>query len=212
MGIVRFALRFPHTYYVVATLILFLGAVASWKMPTDIFPEINIPVVTVIWQYTGLSTPEIDQRVSTYSQYAISTSVKRHQEHRSAIVGRDLGTEAFLPAGRQSRPRHSADRVCNQLRPRGDAAGNPGPDSGAIQRVQCPGASDKLEFRYAQRAAALRLRHLSDPPATGRPRSLKITRQGADPARRSECRQYSESDASLRHRKDRRQAICGSDQ
>src|ERR1700733_14668922 len=75
MGIVRFALRFPHTYYVVATLILFLGVVASWKMPTDIFPEINIPVVTVIWQYTGLSTPEIDQRVSTYSQYAISTSV-----------------------------------------------------------------------------------------------------------------------------------------
>src|SRR5580692_9917720 len=75
MGIVRFALRFPHTYYVVAALIMFLGAVASWKMPTDIFPEINIPVVTVIWQYTGLNTPEIDQRVSTYSQYAISTSV-----------------------------------------------------------------------------------------------------------------------------------------
>src|SRR6202166_4281989 len=75
MGIVRFALRFPHTYYVVATLILFLGVVASWKMPTDIFPEINIPVVTVIWQYTGLSTPEIDQRISTYSQYSISTSV-----------------------------------------------------------------------------------------------------------------------------------------
>ena len=66
MGIVRFALRFPHTYYVVATLILFLGAVASWEMPTDIFPEINIPVVTVIWSYTGLSTPEMDQRVATY--------------------------------------------------------------------------------------------------------------------------------------------------
>src|ERR1700690_1022008 len=75
MGIVRFALRFPHTYYVVATLILFLGAVASWKMPTDIFPEIRIPVVTVIWSYTGLSTPEMEQRVTTYSQYAISTSV-----------------------------------------------------------------------------------------------------------------------------------------
>ena len=54
MGIVRFALRFPHTFYVVATLILFLGAVACIKTPTDIFPEINIPVVTVIWSYTGL--------------------------------------------------------------------------------------------------------------------------------------------------------------
>src|SRR6201992_753745 len=75
MGIVRFALRFPHTFYVVAALILFLGVVASRSMPTDIFPEINIPVVTVIWQYTGLSTPEMEQRVTTYSQYAISTSV-----------------------------------------------------------------------------------------------------------------------------------------
>ncbi|MFH0300806.1 efflux RND transporter permease subunit [Bradyrhizobium sp. 31Argb] len=75
MGIVRFALRFPHTFYVVAALILFLGAVVSYKMPTDIFPEINIPVVTVIWSYTGLSTPEMEQRVTTYSQYSISSNV-----------------------------------------------------------------------------------------------------------------------------------------
>src|ERR1700760_4056375 len=75
MGIVRFALRFPHTFYVVAALILFLGAVASYKMPTDIFPQINIPVVTVIWSYTRLSTPEMEQRVTTYSQYSISSNV-----------------------------------------------------------------------------------------------------------------------------------------
>ncbi|HTE35613.1 MAG TPA: efflux RND transporter permease subunit, partial [Reyranella sp.] len=75
MGIVRFALRFPHTFYVVATLILFLGGIAAWSMRTDIFPEIRIPVVTVIWSYTGLSTPEMEQRVTTYSQYAISASV-----------------------------------------------------------------------------------------------------------------------------------------
>jgi multidrug efflux pump subunit AcrB len=75
MGIVRFALRFPHTFYVVAALILFLGAVACVETPTDIFPEINIPVVTVIWSYTGLSTPEMEQRVTTYSQYSISANV-----------------------------------------------------------------------------------------------------------------------------------------
>jgi multidrug efflux pump subunit AcrB len=75
MGIVRFALRFPHTFYVVAALILFLGVAAIRSMPTDIFPEIRIPVVTVIWQYTGLSTPEMEQRVSTYSQYSISSNV-----------------------------------------------------------------------------------------------------------------------------------------
>jgi multidrug efflux pump subunit AcrB len=75
MGIVRFALRFPYTFYVVAALILFLGASAIVVMPRDIFPQINIPVVSVIWQYTGLTTPEMEQRVSTYSQYIISTNV-----------------------------------------------------------------------------------------------------------------------------------------
>jgi multidrug efflux pump subunit AcrB len=75
MGIVRFALRFPYTFYVLAAFIVFVGVSAIAVMPEDIFPEINIPVVTVIWQYTGLSVPEMEQRVTTYSQYAISTSV-----------------------------------------------------------------------------------------------------------------------------------------
>src|ERR1700674_781814 len=75
MAIVRFALRFPHTFYVLAALIIFLGVAAIRSMPTNIFPEIRIPVVTVIWQYTGLTTPEMEQRVSTYSQYSISSNV-----------------------------------------------------------------------------------------------------------------------------------------
>src|ERR1700723_2366975 len=75
MGIVRFALRFPHTFYVLAALILFLGVIAIRSMPADIFPQIDIPVVSVIWQYTGLSTPEMEQRVTIYSQYSISSNV-----------------------------------------------------------------------------------------------------------------------------------------
>src|SRR5271168_3003070 len=75
MGIVRFALRFPHTFYVLALLISFLGITAVVSMPTDIFPEIDIPVVTVIWTYTGLSTPEMEQRVTTYGEFSISSSV-----------------------------------------------------------------------------------------------------------------------------------------
>src|SRR5271165_5750323 len=75
MGIVRFALKFPHTFFVLAAFILVLGVSAIVSMPTDIFPEIDIPVVTVIWQYTGLSTPEMEQRVTTYSQYSISSNV-----------------------------------------------------------------------------------------------------------------------------------------
>jgi multidrug efflux pump subunit AcrB len=75
LGIVRFALKYPHTFYVLAALILFLGVTAIAEMPTDIFPEIDIPVVSVIWQYTGLDTTEMEQRVTTYSQYSISSNV-----------------------------------------------------------------------------------------------------------------------------------------
>jgi multidrug efflux pump subunit AcrB len=75
MSIVRFALRFPYTFFVLAAFIVFLGVSAITVMPEDIFPEIDIPVVSVIWQYTGLSAPEMEQRVTTYSEYSISSNV-----------------------------------------------------------------------------------------------------------------------------------------
>src|ERR1700752_2259860 len=75
MSIVRFALKFPYTFYVLAAFIVFLGVSAIRVMPQDIFPEIDIPVVSVIWQYTGLSVPEMEQRVTTYGEYSISANV-----------------------------------------------------------------------------------------------------------------------------------------
>jgi multidrug efflux pump subunit AcrB len=75
MDIVRFALRYPHTFIVMALLIVFLGTTAILASSKDIFPRIDIPVVTVIWQYTGLTPDEMERRVTTYSEYAISASV-----------------------------------------------------------------------------------------------------------------------------------------
>jgi len=75
MGIVGFALRFRHTFYVLALMMLFLGGSAILTTPKDIFPNINIPVVTVIWQYTGLTPEEMEQRVTTYSEYIVSSAV-----------------------------------------------------------------------------------------------------------------------------------------
>src|SRR2546430_1439738 len=75
MGIVRFALRFPYTFYVLAILLMFLGVSGNQDMAEAIFPETNIPVVSVIWQDTGLSVAEMEQRVTTYSQYSISSNV-----------------------------------------------------------------------------------------------------------------------------------------
>ena len=98
MGIVRFALRFPHTFYVLAGLMLFLGCSAILVTPKDIFPPIKIPVVTVIWQYTGLTPEEVEQRITTYSEYAISTSVGniRNMESQS-LSGLSVGKIFFQP-------------------------------------------------------------------------------------------------------------------
>ena len=110
MGLVRFALRFPHTFYVAGGADPVPRRIAAWTMRTDIFPEISIPVVTVIWSYTGLSTPEMEQRVTTYSQYAISANVNGIKNIEAQTHGRPVGAEDLLPARRQSRPRDLADR------------------------------------------------------------------------------------------------------
>src|SRR2546425_9832847 len=75
MWIVRLALRRPYTFVVLALLIAVLGILSIVTMPTDIFPRINIPVVTVIWSYSGLSPIEVQNRIVTVSERAFTTTV-----------------------------------------------------------------------------------------------------------------------------------------
>jgi multidrug efflux pump subunit AcrB len=75
MGLVKYALKFRVSFYVLAALILFLGIGAIVTMPKDVFPSVNIPVVTIIWTYTGLPTPEMEKRVTTYSEYSLSNNI-----------------------------------------------------------------------------------------------------------------------------------------
>ena len=63
MWIVRLALRRPYTFVVLALLIAVLGMLSIVTMPIDIFPRINIPVVSVIWSYSGLSPTEMQDRI-----------------------------------------------------------------------------------------------------------------------------------------------------
>ena len=58
MWLVRLALRRPYTFVVMAVLIVLLGAVTIRRMPTDILPEIDIPVISVVWSYAGLPPEE----------------------------------------------------------------------------------------------------------------------------------------------------------
>src|SRR6266446_1361887 len=75
MWIVRLALRRPYTFVVAALLLLLLTPFVLLRTPTDIFPSINIPVVSVIWQYTGLSAKDIEQRMVYTDERALTTTV-----------------------------------------------------------------------------------------------------------------------------------------
>ncbi len=85
MWIVRLALRRPYTFVVFALLILILGVFSILQMPTDIFPNIDIPVVTVVWQYGGLSAEEVGNRIVSPSERMMTTSVSdiEHIESQS---------------------------------------------------------------------------------------------------------------------------------
>ncbi|HWT65982.1 MAG TPA: efflux RND transporter permease subunit, partial [Terracidiphilus sp.] len=85
MWIVRLALRRPYTFVVFAFLILILGAYSIETMPTDIFPNIDIPVVTVVWNYTGLSAEQMANRIVTPSERSMTTTVNdvEHIESQS---------------------------------------------------------------------------------------------------------------------------------
>src|ERR1700682_70147 len=75
MWIVRLALRRPYTFVVLALLILLLGPLVILRTPTDIFPNINIPIVSVIWSYSGLSAPEMANRIVSNYERALTTTV-----------------------------------------------------------------------------------------------------------------------------------------
>ncbi len=85
MWIVRLALRRTYTFVVMAMLILAVSLVAVNRMSTDIFPEINIPVVSIVWQYTGMPADEVEQRIILVNERVLTTSVNdiEHIESQS---------------------------------------------------------------------------------------------------------------------------------
>ena len=85
MWIVRLALRRPYTFVVLSMLIALLGIGSAIETPKDIFPYINIPVVTIVWTYSGLTPAEMEGRVVTVCERALTTTVNdmEHTESES---------------------------------------------------------------------------------------------------------------------------------
>src|ERR1700719_2552116 len=105
MWIVRLALSRPYTFVVASILILILGALAIFRTPTDIFPNINIPVVSIIWTYNGLVPEDMADRIVSITERALTTTVDNieHVESQSlygiAVVKVFLQPNASIQQG-----------------------------------------------------------------------------------------------------------------
>src|SRR5881394_3380073 len=75
MWIVALALRRPYTFIVMSLVLLILAPIVIFSTPTDIFPEINIPVISIVWNYQGLSPQEMSSRITTITERALTTLV-----------------------------------------------------------------------------------------------------------------------------------------
>src|SRR5436309_12687946 len=85
MWIVRLALKRTYTFVVAALLIAVLGAVSIYRMSTDMFPNIDIPVVSVVWQFTGMPADEVETRIILINERILTASVNgiQHIESQS---------------------------------------------------------------------------------------------------------------------------------
>ena len=99
MGFVRFALTRPYTFFVGGILILLLGAAAIVNTPTDVFPNIDIPVVTIVWDYQGLSGEETEQRLTTYSEFSISFFVDNIRSIESTTLPGNVVEKVYFQPG-----------------------------------------------------------------------------------------------------------------
>ncbi len=98
MWIVRVALNRPYTFVVVALLILIISPLVIQRTPVDIFPDVNIPIVAVLWNYTGLNAEEMEERITTGFERGLTTSVQDMEHIESQTVnGRSIVKIFFHP-------------------------------------------------------------------------------------------------------------------
>ena len=99
MWIVRIALDRPYTFVVLALLILILSPVVILRTPVDIFPNINIPVIAVAWQYTGLNPEELEGRLTSVYERILTTTVDNVEHIESTTVNGQAVVKIFLQPG-----------------------------------------------------------------------------------------------------------------
>ena len=99
MWIVRIALDRPYTFVVLALLILIVSPLVILRTPTDIFPNINIPVIAVVWNYNGLNAEEMEGRLTSSYERALTTLVDNVQHIESTTYSGIALVKIFLQPG-----------------------------------------------------------------------------------------------------------------
>jgi len=99
MWIVQLALRRPYTFVVMSMLIVVLGVFSLTKMPTDMLPEVDIPVVAAVWQYGGLPPEEMEQRITGYYERLLTTTVNGIEHIESQSLYGVSVTKVFFHPG-----------------------------------------------------------------------------------------------------------------
>jgi CzcA family heavy metal efflux pump len=133
MWIVQLALRRPYTFVVGALLVVIFGVLALVRTPTDIFPEIDIPVVSIIWQYNGLPPEEMERRISTTYERALTTSVNDIEHVESQIMPGISVIKVFFQPGARIESAVAQLAAVSQI----------------ILRTMPPGATAPLILRYS---------------------------------------------------------------
>src|SRR6195952_5310893 len=99
MWIVKIALTRPYTFIVLAILILIAAPVVILRTPTDIFPNIDIPVISIAWQYTGLNPEELEGRLTTPYEKALTTLVDNIEHIESTTLNGQAIIKIYLQQG-----------------------------------------------------------------------------------------------------------------
>src|SRR5450755_211589 len=99
MWLVRVALQRPYTFVVMSMLIVILGVFTILRMPTDIFPDIDIPVISVIWNYSGLPPEEMEKRIVTNYERALTTTVNDIEHIESQTLSGVAVIKIFFQPG-----------------------------------------------------------------------------------------------------------------
>src|SRR6201997_5630230 len=116
MWIVRLALRRTYTFVVVALLIAVLGGVSIYRMATDIFPSIDIPVVSVVWSYTGMPADDVETRIVFLNERILTASVNGIEHIESqALAGVGVIRIYFQPGASIAEAEAQVTATCQTL-------------------------------------------------------------------------------------------------